>query len=212
MRIEYLLTSPVALGLLIITIGISIWGLIDENIRDKHTLLPYDMLVYKEYWRIITSGFFHGSPLHLMLNMVTFFFFGFLLEKWLGHWQFGLLYFLGLFISNAIVTFKFRDDSAYEGSVGASGAISAIILSAVICNPNLSFGLPIISEMYPILQLPGYIVAIAFIIYSLIYSFRPSELHINHDAHLWGAVSGIVLTFLIKPAVIDSLGRYISNF
>lgn len=212
MALSYILEAPVALGILVITLGLSIWGLLDENFRDKHILVPYDMLIYKEYWRIFTSGFVHGNYLHMLMNMVSFYFFSFILEHRLGHWQFLALYILGLLLSNLYVVIRYKNDTAYEGSVGASGAISAVVLSAVICNPYLKFGLPVISERWPILQLPGYLVALGFMIYSLVNMFRKSEMNINHAAHLWGALAGIALTFLLKPDVTDVLSRWIGRF
>ncbi|MDX2250213.1 MAG: rhomboid family intramembrane serine protease [Bacteroidia bacterium] len=211
MALSYILDAPVALGILIITLGLSIWALLDEDFRDKHVLVPYDMLIYREYWRVLTSGFIHGNYLHMLMNMVTFYFFSFILEHRLGHWQFLTLYVLGLVLSNLYVVVRYRRDTSYEGTVGASGAISAVVLSTVICNPYLKFGLPIISEKWPILQLPGYLVAIAFMIYSLVSMFRKSEMNINHAAHLWGALAGIALTFLLKPGVTEVLSRWLGN-
>ncbi|MEL6676836.1 MAG: rhomboid family intramembrane serine protease [Bacteroidota bacterium] len=208
MSISYILDAPVALSLLVITVGLSIWGFKEENFLDKHLLIPYDMLAYKEYWRIITSGFIHGNALHLTMNMVTFYFFAFMLEHRLGHWQFGVLYFLGLFLSNVAVSLKHMKNPSFEGSLGASGAISALVLSAVICNPFLKFGFPIISEMWPILYIPGYILATIYVLYSFINSLRNKEMRVNHDAHLWGALAGIALTFALKPSVVRTLEAF----
>jgi len=211
MDFNYFINAPVALTILISTIGISIWGLINEDIRDKHTLIPYDMIMYKEYYRMLTSGWMHGNTMHLLFNMVTFIFFGFMLEYRLGHWQFGVLYIVGMLIGNLIPTIRFRKDTAYAGSVGASGAISAIVLSAVICNPYLKFGIPFLSNEFPILQLPGYIAAFGFIVYSAVNSMRKAEMQINHDAHLWGAIGGIALTFMLKPSVTTVIERFVAS-
>jgi membrane associated rhomboid family serine protease len=212
MNLHYFLNAPVSLTIFISTFAISIWGLINEDLRDKHTLVPYDMIMYKEYYRLLTSGWMHGNVMHLLFNMTTFLFFGFMLEYRLGHWQFALLYLLGLLLSNLIPTFRYRRDTGYEGSVGASGAIAAVVLSAVICNPYLKFGIPILSTEFPILQLPGYIAAAAFVLYSLYFSIRkPLQSQVNHDAHFWGAIAGIGLTFLLKPGVTVIIGRFISS-
>lgn len=213
MNLSYLLNAPVALTILLTTLGVSIWGLINEDIRDKHTLIPYDMVMYKEYYRMLTSGWMHGNVMHMLFNMITFFFFGFMLEYRLGHWQFALLYLLGMLIGNLIPTLRYRKDTSYAGSVGASGAISAVVLSAVICNPYLKFGIPFLSDQFPILQLPSFIAAGGFIIYSLVFSLRKNEeSQVNHDAHLWGALAGLGLTFLLKPTVTHVIERYIASF
>ena len=210
MPYEYILYAPVALVIFILTIGLSVWALLNEDFKDKLLLIPYDMLMYKEYWRLLTSGFIHGNPLHLSMNIVSFYFFAFILEHRIGHWQFLVLYLLGMLISNVATTIRYKNDTAFEGSLGASGAISAIILSAVIVNPYLNFGLPILTDLFPVLQLPGYIIAIIFLIYSLVNSFRTTQMQINHVAHFWGAFSGILLTFMIKPKVVDILHGFIT--
>ena len=210
MPYEYILYAPVALVIFVLTIGLSVWALLNEDFKDKLLLIPYDMLMYKEYWRLLTSGFIHGNPLHLSMNIVSFYFFAFILEHRIGHWQFLVLYLLGMLISNVATTIRYKNDTAFEGSLGASGAISAIILSAVIVNPYLNFGLPILTDLFPVLQLPGYIIAIIFLIYSLINSFRTTQMQINHVAHFWGAFSGILLTFMIKPKVVDILHGFIT--
>jgi len=208
MSITYLLQAPVALSLMVITLVMSVLGLINENFRDKNLLVPYDTLMYKEYWRIISSGFVHGTPMHLMMNMITFFFFSFMLEHRLGHWEFGALYLASLLISNAMVLLRYRQDTSYEGSLGASGAISGVVLAAVICAPYLKFGFPVISDMYPFLTLPAYLVAGGYVIFSLAFTLIPNRMRINHDAHFWGSLAGILLVFALKPGLMIYLERY----
>lgn len=208
MSVQYLLAAPVSLSLLILTIAISILGFINENFRDKNLLVPYDTLIYKEYWRIITSGFVHGNVMHLLMNMITFFFFAFMLEHRLGHLQFAALYFVSLLISNLMVLVRYKNDTSYEGSLGASGAISGVVLASVICAPYLKFGFPVISEIFPILTLPAYVVAGGYVLYSLIFTLVPNKMKVNHDAHFWGSVAGIVLVFLLKPGLWIYLERF----
>ncbi|GAB4409640.1 MAG: rhomboid family intramembrane serine protease [Bacteroidia bacterium] len=200
MQYALLLESPVSLALLVSIVLAGIAGLIWENLRDKHTLVPYDMIAYREYWRLLTSGFMHGSYIHLLFNAITFYFFAFLLEARLGHWQFLVLYLLSLLLSNLAVTLIYRRDTAYEGSVGASGAISGVVLSCVLVNPYLQFGLPVLSDLYPALRLPAWIVAAVYLGYTLFGTLRRVETRINHHAHLWGAIAGIALTFALKPS------------
>lgn len=211
MELEYFLQNPVALSLFLLTIGASIWALLDENVKDRHVLIPYDMILYKEYWRLITSAFIHGNYTHLVFNMITFYFFAFMLEDRMGHWQFAVLYFGGLLISQLAVTLIYRSDTAFEGSVGASGAISALVLGAALGNPYLSFGIPMLTDVWPMMQLPGYVLGIGFIIYSLVNALRKQETTINHHAHLWGALAGILLVFLLKPDLTRIIERYIAS-
>ncbi|MEM7657870.1 MAG: rhomboid family intramembrane serine protease [Bacteroidota bacterium] len=209
MTLSYLLYAPVSLTILFLTLAVSIVALLKEDVRDRLILIPYDMLIYKEYWRLLTAGFIHGNYLHLTFNLTTFYFFAFMLEHRIGHWQFGVLYLAGMLISHLATTVAFRNDSSFEGSLGASGGISALVLAAAFANPYLKFGLPIISTTWPALQLPGYLIGIAYLLYSLVNVFRKSELRLNHQAHLWGAVSGILLIFLLKPNTWMVINRYV---
>ena len=211
MGIAYLLQGPVALVVLLLTIGMSVWALLDENVRDRHVLVPYDMILYKEYWRFFTSAFIHGNYTHLLFNMVTFYFFAFMFEDRVGHWQFAVLYFGGLIVSQGATTLIFRNDTAFEGSVGASGAISALVLGAAFADPYLRFGIPVLTTQWPFLQVPGYVIGIIFLLYSLINAFRKQETQINHHAHLWGALSGILLVFILQPDLPKIIERYIAS-
>ncbi|MEM7370069.1 MAG: rhomboid family intramembrane serine protease [Bacteroidota bacterium] len=211
MSIEYILQGPVALVIMLLTIGLSIWALFDENMKDRHVLIPYDMLMYKEYWRLISSAFIHGNYMHLAFNMLTFYFFAFMLESRLGHWQFAALYMGGLLISQIATTLIYRKDTAFEGSVGASGAISAMVLAAALADPYLRFGLPVISQQWPMLHLPGYIIGIVFLIYSLVNALRKQETTVNHHAHLWGAIAGVLMVFMLQPDLPKILERYIAT-
>lgn len=211
MTFSYLADAPVALILFLLILSISILGLINDSFREKHLLVPYDMIVYKEYWRLLTSGFIHGNIAHLSLNLVTFFFFSFILEHRLGHWQFLTFYVSALILSNLAVVLRYRNETSYEGSLGASGAISAVVIGTIICNPYLTFGLPILSDMYPWLTIPGYLVGAGYIIYSLVSMLAKQQVRVNHDAHFWGAVSGIALTFMLKPSVWIIINRFIEG-
>lgn len=211
MSIEYFLQGPVALVILLLTVGLSTWALFDENMKDRHVLIPYDMIMYKEYWRLFTSAFIHGNYMHLAFNMLTFYFFAFMLEARLGHWQFAVLYMGGLLISQVATTLIYRQDTAFEGSVGASGAISALVLAAALSDPYLRFGLPVISTQWPILQLPGYVLGVVFLLYSLVNAVRKHETQVNHHAHLWGAITGVFMVFILKPELPKILERYIAT-
>ncbi|WNJ20708.1 rhomboid family intramembrane serine protease [Pontibacter sp. G13] len=212
MPFSYMLEAPVALSLMLMIIAFGSWALVDENIRDKHTLIPYDMIVYKEFYRLITSGFIHGTYLHLLFNLMTFYFFAFILEYRVGHVNFLLIYLLGLLISNLATTLRYRTDTSYEGSIGASGAISAVVFAAVISNPYLKFGFPILSDKYEALRIPGILVAAVYLIYTGYKYLKPQDDNINHTAHLWGAIAGIGLTFVLHPRVLVIWERFLHTW
>lgn len=203
----FFLKAPVTLALLGITLIVSFIAFWREEWRDRMLMVPYDMWVYREYWRLLSSGLVHGHGPHLAFNGVTLLLFGSLLEFRIGHWQMGLLYGMGLLLSNLAVALRYRQDSSYEGTLGASGAISAVVLGVVVVNPFLKFGFPLISDMWPILTAPAWALGVVYLGYSAVSLFVSNPLRVNHDAHLWGALSGIFMAILLKPQAATILGQ-----
>jgi membrane associated rhomboid family serine protease len=131
--------------------------------------------------------------MHLIFNMMTFYFFAFPLERYIGTMRFFILYFAGLLISHAGTFYKHRNNADYA-SLGASGAISAVLFAAIIYFPNQSlFILPI---PFPI---PGPLFAIGYLAYTWWASKHPHG-RINHDAHLGGALTGLAFVAFTEPA------------
>ena len=203
---EYLLEAPVALTLIGLTTAVSLFAFVRETWRDHLLMVPYDMFTYREYWRLLSSGLVHGDALHLGFNSITLLFFGSLLEHRIGHGEFALLYVSGLLLSSVGVALRYRKDSSYEGTLGASGAVSAVVLGVVVVNPLLPFGLPVLSDLYPALTLPAWGLGGLYLLYSTVSLFIPNPMRINHDAHLWGALSGILLTLMLKPQALVVIG------
>lgn len=137
----------------------------------------------------------HADWMHLIFNMITFLSFGFALEKTVGSLNFGIIYFVSLIASDIPSVIKHRDDMWYN-SLGASGAISAVLFSCILFAP--------FATMY-IMPVPVPIWAIVFgplyLIYC-VYASRQSRDNINHDAHFFGALSGLILTVILIPHVI----------
>ena len=216
MDLQLFINAPVATTIFIITIITSIRAFQEEHLRDKLMLNPYDVVHHKEYYRLLSSGLVHGSHMHIILNMLSFYFFAFYLEsndfigiQSIGHAQFAILYVLSLIFSNAATIYKHKNDPGYN-SLGASGAISAVVVSMVMMNPNLPLGIIFI----PGISVPGWLLALAFIGYSYFASRNNRMDNINHDAHLWGALSGIVLTPILAPQtpqIITIVGSWLSG-
>jgi membrane associated rhomboid family serine protease len=212
MQLEALLNAPVAFTLFAITLITSLMAFQNEELKERFLLRPYDTIHRKEYYRLFTSGLVHANTMHLVFNMLTFYFFAFSLEthpydpaRSLGHWQFAVLYVLTLLMSDTITLAKHHQNRGF-GSLGASGAISGVVLAAILCNPEMELGLIFIPGLY----IPGWLFALLYIGYSYYYSRRDSSLNINHDAHLLGAVLGIVFTLILKPEVISFWVSYLS--
>jgi membrane associated rhomboid family serine protease len=201
--IEYIFTSYISLIILVATIVMSLLAFFsrDEFLRSM-MFHPYDVFRGRRLYTVLTSGFVHANTAHLAFNMFTFFFFGFALERILGHWQFLLLYMVSLVFCEIQTFIQHRDNTDYY-SLGASGAVSAVLFSYILFNP-----LNRIYIMFIPIGIPAVIYAGIFIVISIAGS-RRSFGNINHAAHLWGAVSGVLLTILLKP---DAVSIFLNAF
>jgi len=192
---EQFAVAPVAWVIFVITIAISLLAFNNEHIYHKFMLHPYSVYKGQETYTVITSGFIHRDWMHLIFNMMTFYFFAFTLERYLGHWQFGLLYLLSLILSDLPTVYKHRDDYGYH-SLGASGAISAVVFSCILFQPLAGMYL-----MFIPIAIPAWLFGLLYLVYCW-YASKQSRDTINHDAHLFGALSGIVITIVLNHHVI----------
>jgi membrane associated rhomboid family serine protease len=192
---QYLTLAPVASALFAINIVLSIMAFYNETLYGEFMLHPYSISRGQKIWTIITSGFIHRDWMHLLFNMMSFFFFAFQLESILGHWQFGLLYMASLILSDLPSISKHKDDYGYH-SLGASGAISAVVFSFILFNPMARM---IISPL-PI-PIPAILYGVVYLVYCA-YASKQSRDSINHDAHFFGALSGIMITILLYHEVV----------
>jgi membrane associated rhomboid family serine protease len=192
--------SP-ALIIFLLTITLSLIGLFQSpKLVDRCLFRPYWLLRRRQYDTVVTSGFVHADLMHLIFNMMTFYFFAFPLERHIGGWRFALLYLAGLLVSHAGTWRKHRTNPEYA-SLGASGAISAALFAAIVFFPDQSlFIIPI-----PV-PIPAPLFAIGYLAYTWYASKHPHG-RINHDAHLGGAVTGLAFVALVQPAAYGYLLR-----
>lgn len=187
-----------------LTIGISLLGLFRmPSLIDKCLFRPYFFLRNKQYDTMIMSGFVHADVGHLLFNMFTFYFFAFPLERFIGTVPFVILYFAGLVASHGCTYFKHRKNPRYA-SLGASGAISAVLFAYIMYFPSTT--LMIIPIPVPI---PAFLFAIGYVGYSY-WASTKSKGRINHDAHLCGALSGIVFVAATDPGAISDLLKLVA--
>lgn len=196
--------APVASVIFIITILISLLAFSNQNLYGKLMLHPYNVSRGHYVYTIITSGFIHKDVMHLLFNMMSFYFFAPVLEQTIGHWQFGMLYFVSLILSDMPSVLKHKENYSYY-SLGASGAISAVIFGFILHYPLAKMGLLIL----PIL-VPAFVFGILYLVYCS-YASKYSRDSINHDAHLFGALSGLLICFLLNPPVLSSFFSQISE-
>ncbi|MBS1503802.1 MAG: rhomboid family intramembrane serine protease [Bacteroidetes bacterium] len=201
---QYLTVAPVASVLFALTLLVSFIAFYNEKMYDKFILHPYNVSRGQYVYTLITSGFIHADLMHLFFNMFTFFFFSFTLEAMLGHWQFAVLYMVSMVLGDLPTVIKHKNDFWYR-SLGASGAISAVVFSYILFQP--------FADMY-LLFIPIGIPAILFGILYLVYCSYASKRgigNINHDAHLFGGVCGIVITVLLRHDVLMDFIHAISE-
>ncbi|MDB5153384.1 MAG: rhomboid family intrarane serine protease [Mucilaginibacter sp.] len=192
---QYLIVAPVASVIFAITIIVSLIAFSNDGLYDKLILHPYNVSRGKNVYTLITSGFIHADWMHLIFNMLSYFFFAFQLEATLGHWQFALLYMLSMILSDLPSVAKHKNDVWYR-SLGASGAISAVVFGAILFNPLTKIMILILP-----IPIPAVLFGVLYLIYCS-YGSKRGQDNINHDAHLFGALSGIMITVLLVPQVV----------
>jgi membrane associated rhomboid family serine protease len=182
-----------ALIIFVVTIATSLIGLFGSpKLIDRSLFRPYWFLRRRQYDTVVLSGLVHADLMHLIFNMMTFYFFGFLLERAIGSVHFLVLYLAGLLVSHAGTYIKQKHNPEYA-CLGASGAISAVLFAAIVFFPEQS--LYIIPIPVPI---PAPLFGVGYLAYTW-YAARNPHGRINHDAHLGGAITGLVYVALIAP-------------
>lgn len=193
--------------IIIINCVVSYLALNNPQVMNRLILTPYWVERKNEYYRFVTSGFIHANFMHLAFNMISLYFFGYLVESKLGGTLFTLLYLLALVISDIPTYLKYKNNSHYA-SLGASGAVSAIIFASILFYPvNLIF-------VY-FIPVPAFLFAILYLAYSYYMDKRSGDT-VNHSAHFYGAVVGLVfvgaLDYRLIPAMFTTIADAALNF
>ncbi len=188
---------------LMVAIGlISYYSWQNPDMHRKLMLNTYATYHQRQFERLITSGFVHNNGMHLFMNLFTLYFFGGAIEGIFklyfgnaGNFIYVSLFLTAVGISSIPTLFKHKDNPNYN-SLGASGGVSALVMAFILFDPLQELCL------YAIVCLPGYILGALFIMYSIVMGKRGGD-NINHDAHLYGAIYGILFIVLLKPSTIQ---------
>lgn len=145
-----------------------------------------------EQFRMFSSAFLHADIAHLAFNMLTLYFFAPVVVGYLGTVSFGIIY-LGSLIFGSLLTLYFHKNDYSYRAIGASGAVTGVLYSAILLQPDMSLYLFFIP-----IPIPAYIFGICYLLYS-IYGMRAKNDNIGHTAHFGGAVGGYVITLCKAP-------------
>ena len=191
---------------LIIIAATAIMSIAAFNNRDlfnRYLFDPYLVVHKKQQYRIITHAFLHGGWAHLLVNMFVLWQFGGVVEKSFGALFGGamgsifyiLLYFGGIVFS-ALPTLKKESNNPYYRSIGASGAVSAVLFSYILIYPTSMLGFMIV------IPIPAIIFGVLYIWYEKRMADQGMKDGVGHDAHYFGALYGVLVTIMFKPSLV----------
>lgn len=147
-----------------------------------------------EQIRMLSSGFLHVDMMHLIFNMLTLWFFAPVVIEWLGTISFVLIYFGSLIFGSLLTMLFHKNDYSYR-AVGASGAVTGILYSAILLQPDMMLGI------FFVIPMPAYLFGILYLLYS-IYGMKAKNDNIGHTAHFGGAIGGYLITLVKEPSLI----------
>ena len=212
-----MVTSGITLTIIIVifTCIISYQAFNDQMMRNKFLFHPASVAEFGQYYRFITSGFLHGSWMHLGVNMFVLWQFGESLEKsfmlmfgdMAGRLCYVILY-LGAIIFGSLPLFIKHRNNQYYSALGASGGVSGVLFALMVIAPWS--GIRFI--FFPFFDIPFIVFGVLYLVYEQ-YQSKQGGGRIAHDAHIWGAVFGVVamlaFTFALRP---ELLNVYLQNF
>ncbi len=189
--------------IIIITVFVSITSMENQTLKNKLMFNAYMISKRKEWWRFFSNGLIHADWMHLIFNMYALYIFGtgvgvesiYKDENVYGEkgTLFFILLYVGGLVMSSLYSYEKNKNNIYYNSLGASGAVSAVIFAFIILNPTARMGL-----MFIPIRLPAYIFGLIMLGFEHYLSKRGNT-GIAHDAHFWGAVYGALLTIILKP-------------
>ncbi|WP_340063446.1 rhomboid family intramembrane serine protease [Ascidiimonas aurantiaca] len=186
--------SLVTIVIITANILISIKGFNDFSFFEKYKF-HIGSIRRGEQLRMLTSGFLHVDFTHLFFNMLTLYFFADVVIFNFGQPKFLIIYIVSLLAGSLLALFFHKDEYHYS-AVGASGAVTGILYSAILLQPGMKLFLFFIP-----IPIPAYVFGIGYLLYS-IYGMKKRFGNIGHTAHFGGAVGGYVTTLIFLPSLI----------
>jgi membrane associated rhomboid family serine protease len=164
-----------------------------ESGRRMFLFIPSEVAAGRNFAGMVLSHFSHADGAHLLFNMMTFYYFGPVVEEGLGAPTMLLIYIASGILSTMVVYKRHRSEPTYR-CLGASDSVTGILFAAIVLLP----GMDVFFFLIP-LPIPAPLFAIGYILLST-YLMRRGEGHISHEAHLAGAFSGLLIAGLLSPS------------
>lgn len=185
------------IAIIIFTCILSFTAFKSEKVVNDLIMSPYEIKEKGQWYRFISSGFLHADISHLLFNMIALYLFGQQIvepgcESLSGRWMFPVLYFGGMIVADIPSYLKHKNDPGYR-ALGASGAVSAVVFTGIVFYPTMKMGFYFIPPI-----IPAYIFGPLYLLYC-VYAAKQNSDNINHDAHFWGAVFGVVFPIALHP-------------
>ena len=208
------MTLSVTLILVIITCMVSIPAFTNRQLFDQFKHHPYTEKREKQYYRWLTSGFLHGSWMHLGFNMYVLYGFGGIVENYyqgiFGNTQgsvlFLVMYLLTIVLADTPTYFKHQDNPRYS-AIGASGGVSGVLFAFILLDPWNS-----IQFIFVPIPIPAIVFGILYLFYES-WAAKKARDNIGHDAHFWGAIAGFLITIVFRPSIFtDFLTELVDGF
>ena len=181
--------DSITIAIIVANILVSLKGFNDFSFFEKYKF-NIGGIRRGEQIRMLSAGFLHVDQMHLFFNMFTLYFFADQVIDTLGRTGFLAVYFGSLIVGN-LLSLYFHKDEYHYSAVGASGAVTGVLYSAILLDPEMRlymFFIPI--------AIPGYVFGIGYLLYS-IYGMKNKVGNIGHDAHFGGAIGGYVITLIL---------------
>ncbi|KIC00011.1 protease [Flavobacterium sp. JRM] len=185
--------NTILIGIIVANVLVSYKGFNDLSFFRKYEF-HVGSIRSGEQIRMLTSGFLHVDMMHLIFNMLTLWFFAPVVINHLGNFSFVLIY-VGSLVFGSLLTMLFHKNDYSYRAVGASGAVTGILYSAILLQPDMMLGI------FFIIPMPAYLFGILYLLYS-IYGMRAKNDNIGHTAHFGGAIGGYMITLIKEPSLV----------
>jgi membrane associated rhomboid family serine protease len=204
--------SPVSFSLILITVLISVFAFSNNQFKEKGIFSPFDYYKNKKWWLLVTHGFLHADFFHLFFNVYVLYIFGPKIESYFNtSSEIGSFYFISFYLGAMVFAtlpsiIKHNNNPMYK-SLGASGAISAVVFAYILVFPLNELGLLII----PGLWLPGFVFGALYLIAEH-YLSKKQYSNIAHDAHISGSIFGILFIIIYDFNNLINFFRSVGNY